>query len=514
MKRALKIIVIVVAVVGLGLAGYVVLAGERQPKAPDYQVVPVQRETILAKVSATGSVAPKRQVNLTFKGSGRVAEIRVEAGQYVQEGELLARLDARELELSLEQARVGLEISKAQLAQVEAGPSAGEIAAAKASVASAQAAYERTARGPSAEDIASAQATLESAKAALRKLQKGPTEQEITIAKANLEQARIALEQAQAAYDKVAWIGGVGALPQALQLQQATINYEAALANYELATQGPTESQLKAAEAQVAQAQSALERLLQSPTESELALAEAQVVQAQANLDRLLNTPTPEQLAIAQQQVRQAEIAVAQAQLALDGTKLVAPFSGVIVRVHIELGEMAPLGQPAMILADLSEYHVDVNVDELDVIQVEEGQEAHLILDALPGVTLLGHVDSVSPVPATSVAGGVVSYMVRVTIDEPDPRLKAGMTVNVDIITAKHTDVLTVPNRAIRIDRQTGRAYVEKLVNNTPVEVEITIGLRGEQVTEVLSGLSDGDQVVIRTVSTLERLQRTMTMGF
>ena len=319
------------------------------------------------------------------------------------------------------------------------------------------------------------------------------------------------MEQAQSAYDKVSWIGGAGALPQSLQLQQATINYEAALANYELATQGPTESQLRAAEAQVAQAEGALERLLDSPTKSDLAVAEAQVVQAQANLDRLLDTPTEEQLAIAQQQVRQSEISLEQAELAQEGAQLVAPFSGIIAQVNIKLDEMASPGQPAVILVDLSEFYVDVGVDELDVIYLEAGQEVILTLDALQDETIAGRVERVDPV--ATVTSGVVSYVVRVTIDEPDPRLRAGMTASVDVITSRHVDVLTVPNRAIKVDRQTGRTYVEKLVDQKPVETDVELGLRSDQVSEIVSGLEDGDEVIIRGVSSLERLQQTFGGG-
>ena len=511
MKRALKIISILVIVISASVAGYVAFAEERPPEDPDYQIVPVQRRTVVSKIGATGTIAPVKQTNLTFKSSGRVTDLMVEPGQRVQEEDILAKLEGRELELSVERAEVALEISKIQLAQVEAGPTAGEIAAARSSVASAQAAYEKVDQGPSAGDIASARANLTSAQAALTNLHEGPTEQAITVARANLEQARIALEQAQSAYDKVSWIGGAGALPQSLQLQQATINYEAALANYELATQGPTESQLRAAEAQVAQAEGALERLLDSPTESDLALAETQVVQAQANLDRLLDTPTEEQLAISEQQVRQSEISLEQAELAQEGAQLVAPFSGIIAQVNIKLDEMVSPGQPAVILVDLSEFYVDVGVDELDVIYLEEGQEVILTLDALQDETIAGRVERVDPIAI--VTSGVVNYVVRVTIDEPDPRLRAGMTAGVDVITSRHVDVLTVPNRAIKVDRQTGRTYVEKLVDQKPVETDVELGLRSDQVSEIVSGLEDGDEVIIRGVSSLERLQQSFGGG-
>lgn len=509
MKRTWRIVGIIVLVLAVAAAQYAIFGRERAPSSPDYQIVPVTRGTVTSRVVATGTITPRRQAILNFRSMGIVQEVQVTPGEMVEEGQLLARLDDRDFVLGMEQAEAALEMSRQQLAKIEAGPSAGDIAAAQASVASAQASYEKIAAGPSAEDIASARASLESAEASLRRLKESPSQEEEVIAKASLEQARIALEQAQSAYDKVAWIGGVGALPQSLQLQQATINYEAALANYQLATQGPTESQLKAAEAQVAQAKSALDRLLSSPTESELAMAEAQVVQAQAALDRLLQSPTPEDLAIAREQVRQAEIGLERAKLALEGVRLTAPFAGLVAQVNVREQQPATTAQPAIIIIDPSSFYVDVSIDELDAPVIAPNQESFLTLDALPGVSMRGHVEYIAPA-ATNI-GGIVSYEARVVVDAIDERLRAGMTSTVEIITARSENALVVPNRAVHADRQTGKTYVEKLVNNKPVQVEVALGIREELVSEVLEGLQEGDQVIIRSQSSLEQLQRTIS---
>ena len=477
MKRALRIILILVVVVAISVAGYMQFASARPPQDPDYQVMPVGRDSIVSRIGATGTIAPAQQTNLTFKSSGRVTELFVEPGQIVEKGDVLARLESKELELALERSKIAWEISQIQLTEVEAGPSAGEVAAARAAVTSAESSYERVAGGASVEDLATAEASLASARSALARLKEGPTAQSITVAKANLEQARISMEQAQAAYDKVSWIGGAGALPQSLQLQQATINYEAAVANYELATEGPTESQLKSAEAQVIQAEGALQRLLDSPTESDLAVAESQVVQAQSALDRLLDNPSEQQLAIARQQVRQSEIAVEQAELAYEGAQLLAAFDGVVAQVNLELNEMAPMNLPAVVLVDLSGFYVDVSVDELDVIFVEEGQDVVLTLDALEDETIDGYVERVDPV--ATMINGVASYVLRVAIEGENPHLRAGMTANVDVITERHENAIIIPNRAINVDRQSGRTYVEKLVNQVPVETDVEVGIRG-----------------------------------
>lgn len=462
MNRTWRILLIILLVIiGIGAGVYYYNSRQAASQAPQYQIVTVQRGTVVSKVTTTGTISPNRQVALTFKSAGTVAEVLVQPGDRVTEGQLLARLDDRDYQLAVEQAESALEISKLQLAKAEAGPSP--------------------------EDIAAARASVESAEASLNKLKQGPTPQEITVAKSSLEQARIALQQAQAAYDKVAWVGGVGALPQSLQLQQATIQYEAALANYQLATQGATESQIKAAEAQVAQ--------------------------AKANLQRLLKSPSEEDLAIAREQVHQAEINLEKARNALEGARLVAPFAGIVAQVNIRELESVPMGQPAIVLIDDSTFYINVNVDELDIPLVAVGQQARVTLDALPGVELAGHVDYIAPV-ATSV-GGITSYQVKVIIDQADPRVRVGMTANVDIITERREDVLVIVNRALQYDRQANQFFVEKLVNGSPTRVAVKLGLRGDQESEVLEGLSEGDQVAIRVVSTLQQLQSTFgSSGF
>ena len=101
MKRALRIILILVVVVAISVVGYMQFASARPPQDPDYQVMPVGRDTIVSRIGATGTIAPAQQTNLTFKSSGRVTELFVEPGQIVEKGDVLALLESRELELAL-----------------------------------------------------------------------------------------------------------------------------------------------------------------------------------------------------------------------------------------------------------------------------------------------------------------------------------------------------------------------------------------------------------------------------
>ena len=97
----------------------------------------------------------------------------------------------------------------------------------------------------------------------------------------------------------------------------------------------------------------------------------------------------------------------------------------------------------------------------------------------------------------------------RIDIDPTDASLRVGMSATASIITAISEDALVVQNRLIQIDRENDRAYVEVVQDGVPVRVEIWMGMRNEQQSEVVEGLSEGDLLAIRQVSSLDRLRQT-----
>jgi len=461
MKRIITIVLILGAVIGLTWLSYQVLGDQvAQKQAVEDESLEkfvVKRDTIEATVSATGSIAPEAEVTLTFESGGKVTEILVEKGQMVKAGEPLAKLETTSLELQVAQVQATLALNEAKLQQTMKEADAGDIAAAEAELASAKANYE--------------------------KVKAGPTEDELIVAKADMEKAAIAVQKAQAEYDQVAWRPGVSALPQSAALQQASIDYERAKANYE--------------------------QIAQSPTESELKSAWAQVVQAQTKLDKLRKNPEPEDVAIAQAQVDQAQAQLEEAQLKLEKAVITAPFDGVVASLGAKVGEMVSSGTPLVVLVDLSQFHIDVEIDEIDISQIAVEQEVLITLDALPDEEIAGHIEAIAPT-ASSADGGVVSYVVTVAIEPTDALLRPGMSTNTTITTARNENALLVPNRYIQIDRESGKMYVERLEEDgLTSRVEIETGMRSEFDSEVVAGLKEGDTVVLRSLSGRERLERT-----
>jgi HlyD family secretion protein len=182
------------------------------------------------------------------------------------------------------------------------------------------------------------------------------------------------------------------------------------------------------------------------------------------------------------------------AQAALDLARLSAPFSGTITQVESQPGDLVSGGLLAVKIDDLSRLWVDVEISEVDIRQVAEGQPVSMTFDALPGQTFDGLVSDIAA--AGSTVGGTVNFTVRVEIIDPPAEVRPGMTAAVNITVSRLDDVLLVPSRAVRtVD---GQRVVYVVRENLPVAVEIGLGASANNYSQVTSGdLKEGDQVIL-----------------
>jgi HlyD family secretion protein len=405
------------------------------------------------KVSSEGELVPLRHVALSFQSGGIVAELLVAEGDAVEAGQPLIRLEADELEAALSQA-------EAALAQAEAGSLA----------ATAQMAAAET-------GVRAAEIGVTAAQAQLAWIQAEPSVEEIAVLQAGIAAATAAINQAAGQRD-VALTAATPAQLAAAQAQVAAASaekrliqdrYDELIRNELL---GTPEEQLRfalhAADASLAAANAAVTQLQQGPTtaqrtaaQSAVAVASAQRDVAQAQLDLLLAGTKEEQVAIARVAVAQAEIAVAQAQVAVGQAEaaarqaeaavrqaaaakdaalvmlgrmtLKAPLSGTIARMSIEPGQVVSPGIAVVTIADFSGWRVETtDLTELDVVAVTVGLPVTVRVDALPDVTLRGHVTNIAAV--STLLRGDVTYKVTISLDQrPELPLRWGMTAFIDM---------------------------------------------------------------------------------
>jgi HlyD family secretion protein len=217
-------------------------------------------------------------------------------------------------------------------------------------------------------------------------------------------------------------------------------------------------------------------------------------VAARAQLERLLNGPSALDLQIADVQLQSAQLSLERARADLSRAVLRAPFDGVVARQNLVAGELPPSGA-ALLLIDPSGYFVDVAVDETDIAAVQLGQTVRFTLDALPQAGITGKVTRIAAAPVR--VGQLVTYAVRITLDPTEAPVRVGMTATATIVVSELRDVLTLPNRFIRIDRATQRAFVTRERPGGFEEIEVTLGLRNETISQITGGLEKGERVVL-----------------
>src|SRR3954468_6918432 len=221
--------------------------------------------------------------------------------------------------------------------------------------------------------------------------------------------------------------------------------------------------------------------------------------------------------------VLQASADRAQAAANLAFTRIASPIDGVVVSRSVDAGQTvaAALQAPTLfvIANDLTKMQVLANVDQADVGKVREGEDAKFTVDAYPGEVFKGRISQVRQAPTTT--NNVVIYAAVIQADNPDRKLRQGMTAAVTIVAANHEDVLRVANAALRVHidapapvtvplvadaraatgsrprRDPRAAIVYKLVNGNPQAVNVTVGLSDGQRTEVTGDLAENDQVIV-----------------
>ena len=460
-----------------------------------------------------------------------------------------SELDLAEARLAVDQAKTKLEEAKENLAKVKAGPTEAELASAEAALATSQENYEKLLAGPDPKDVEQAKLRLDQAKNSLwsaqlnrdatcgsvahgaapksscdtanvqvlnaeisvrlaeisyQQAQASPSEAEIANAAAQVQQAKEKLEELRNSPDALA-------LAQA-EAQVSQSGYELAKAQEALAEleAGPDPLEVAQAETQVAQAeynlakaQEALAELEAGPDPLEVAQAEAQVAQAEYelakakdNLAEIEAGPDPKEVETAKAKVISAQAALEEAQAALEAATMVAPFDGTVISVGAEVGDLVSSNTIIVTLADLTNLRVRAFVDETDISKVELGQEVEITFDAFPGKRFWGEVLEV-PLQGT-LSQNILIYEVPISLEgAEDVPLKPGMTANLTIIVGRREDVLLVPALAV----QQGEEGYVVMVQDTPegpaVATPVEVGLSDGIYTEIVSGLIEGDRVVV-----------------
>ena len=395
----------------LGAAGLALLAVAAfyfwggQSSAAQYLTAKVERGNLRNSVTATGTLQAVTTVQVGSQASGTISSLTADYNSVVKKGQVIAQLDPSVSKAQVDQARANLQQAQAGLQQARAAVanSRAGVTDAKAKAQAATSTSQNNQAG-----VVGARANLAVLKAqqddamSLLKQQESLVKSGI-IAQRELDIAQTAYQTAKAKYDQ-----GVAQLNQAILSEQ-------------------------------------------SATSSGIAQSQAQVQQSQAGVEQ-----SQAQVLAAQAQVQQAAAALQLAEVNLAHTTITSPIDGIVVSRDVNVGQTvaASLSAPTLftIANDLTKMQVIANIDQADIGLVENAKSVKFSVDAFPGKDFDGKIEQMRLNPVN--VQNVVTYNVVIDVDNPEQKLKPGMTANLTVTIDERNNVLKVPNAALRFTPQ------------------------------------------------------------
>lgn len=509
-SKRIWIVTGIIALLLVAAAGVVVArAAARQRVAGAPRIGEVTQITAVSSVESSGPVAAFQSGSLFWKTTGIVAMVNVNVGDQVKAGRVLMALDPASAPPNVILAQADLIGAQRALEEL-LHPTPMAIASAQKAVADAQEALDkakqdlRAVENPAGQSlydaVSDAELALQTAQANLELAHVGADATQLTTTDNNKNLAYSQLQRAQAEYDDCLKISCGERVQRENALTAAKNNYQSALdayltaqLKYETTTANQKDSLAKAQE-QYDQAVANLNAALRGPdanklavTQAKVAVAEATLADAQDKLNKLLNGADPLDIAAAQARLQAA-------QATADALYIKAPFDGEVMAVNYRPGDLVSQTAAALVLANRSQLHVEVSVDESEVSQIKLAAPASITFNSLPDLKLGGAVSRIDAF-GTAVQG-LVKYTVWVDLAERDPRLLLGMTADVSIVTDRNEGALAVPLDAVQLDNS--GEFVNRLKPGGQVErVNVVSGqVQGDLV--VVSGpLRPGDRVQV-----------------
>ncbi|MEI6238185.1 MAG: efflux RND transporter periplasmic adaptor subunit [bacterium] len=463
-----------------------------------YQTAKVRKGNIILSITGTGQVEANNQVDLKTQGAGgTITSVNVTQGQMVEKDQVLAVINDKSAYLSLAQAKISLESAKASYQKLMTGATTEDVQISKASVDSAKATLESTARDSyfKVEDaIRNKIDVLFSNPESVNPLiivrtQGDATRNDINSSRLILSEK---LSKAKSATSSDELINSVSDL---LDSSKTFMDKLGLIVNV-LSTNnsGLTQSQIDSYRTTVNSASQEINSAINS-----LVSAKTSLQSANNSLNLKVAPPRSEDIISSESQLRGAEISLQKAENDYENSIIKAPFAGQVAALNVSVGDI--VDSSTVVASVITKDKIaKISLNEIDTAKVATGHKVKLTFDALPNVSVDGEVVQIDNIG--TVSQGVVSYAVKISFNTDDQRVKIGMSVSASIIGDERKGVLIVPNSAIKSNKD-GSSYVQtpnSVIGGTPNNVKIVTGLTNDIMTEVISGLNEGDQVITKTI--------------
>lgn len=499
MKKVKSIAIVCAALSLLSLAGCGNKSAEEEA-ATSITVAQVQTGDVSSFITYSGTVSATADIAVTPKASGRITGVNVALGQQVNAGDVLFTIEDTDLSLQVRQAQANLETAQATYDKTVGGAAQQSetqarqaLTQARQELSDAQTAYDMAvSRSDNQSNLLSAKINLDQAQAAYdRAVENHNNNTIITAAQVALDAAQTTLQQTQKLYEQG------GATKQAVdQAQDAVKNaqaqYDSASTNARQALD-TAKSQFDLAQQQyndAVWAQNNNQELVSA--KSRLENAKTAVNSAQENYNLTVGVINPENRVSAAASVENARAALAMAQEALNNATVRSPIHGQVAALDCHVGDMASPSATRVQIVDPTGVQIEIKVAEKNINTVYVGMPAKV---SVASANIDGFDATVSEIsPSADAATGM--FTVKINMDNSEGLFKAGMFADLRLVSGSNAGALTIPTQSILDESGKSMVYV---VNGDKLQRrEITTGIVQDDRTEVVSGLSNGETVVVR----------------
>ena len=428
-------VVLIAAAVAVGRIVFTNSGGADSAGTPEVKTATVERGDIAVTIDATGTIKPLNIVEVSSKASGKILELRVDAGDYVEKDEIIAVIETTYVQISLEQAQADLRSAEARLQQAEIDfelqkeQSAIQIRQAEESLIEAQQRLVqlkeeiRLEKTANARGVMDAENSLNIAKIRYKLLTSDEVREENRRrAKNSLDQEEANLELVTAEHKRNQTLYAKELISQAslessqAQLKSAQARYQSAVENLKLVEKPATEAELELGAADIKKAEFNLEVArerveAEATRDMDIELQQQRIVQAEESLK--LTRANQKQIERKQRDLETARSSVTRnetqlelRQIEYDDTIIKAPIAGTILEKKVEQGQVitsrlsslaSEEGQTLVTMADLDTVYVVTEVDETDIGKVEIGQPVTITVEAYPDTPFRGEVLKIAP---------------------------------------------------------------------------------------------------------------------
>jgi HlyD family secretion protein len=502
-----KVISVIALIVILLLGFWIYKKASSTSGETSYAIAAVEKGTIISSVSGTGQVSASNQVDLKAKVSGDIVAIAVKSGQKVKKGTLIAQIDSGDMQKSLRDAELSLQSSKLSLekALIQNSEANRNSDLQKAYEDGFTAVSDAFLDFPTVltgledvlnDDSLSNNAVIGMGKTAASYLNQA--EKTYYDANDSFQEARNSFRLIDRNSSDVEISETITKTYNAVKKLTDALKSTKNLADY-LAEEKDDSSSFASVQNSLSQYISTMSAHL-----SNLYSAGQDIKTGKEDF-----STTDLDLESSRISVQQKENTLQDLREELSDYYVRAPFDGTVADIAIEKSDSVNSG--TIISTFITESKIaEIPFNEVDIAQIESGQKVVLTFDAITDLTISGEVAEVDSVG--TVSSGVVNYDVKINFDTQDSRIKPGMSVTADITTNTAKDVLVAPSSAVKT--KNGKSYIEVFDKNlvdiektqgtvtglVPEKRNVKVGLSDDTRTEIVSGISEGEIIVVKTV--------------